>query len=242
MSLEVSVPSSVTGAVKPEEKKEEARPAWLPEKFKTPDDMAKAYAEAEKKITELSAKKTEATKTPAEAGAKAAVDFTAVAKEFETAGQISPETKASLEKAGIPQAVVDQYLTGLKASIEVFNTKAYAAAGGEEEYKNMIQWAGQSLPAEDKAAFDKIVTNGTQDEVLFAIKSLNSQYKAANKSGAVRLVKGSTSNPGSSGGYENMAQFMADVNDPRYKSDPAFRMKAEAKLKASPGLLKTRRS
>ena len=34
----------------PEEQTQEDRPEWLPEKFKSPEDMAQAYSELEKKM------------------------------------------------------------------------------------------------------------------------------------------------------------------------------------------------
>ncbi len=51
--------SDETAIEAPEEETPE-RPEWLPENFKTPEDLAKSYAEAERKITELAAKAKEA--------------------------------------------------------------------------------------------------------------------------------------------------------------------------------------
>lgn len=52
----VDAPADVDeeGEKKPEEAKEPEgeRPEWLPEKFKSPEDMAKSYSELEKKLTE----------------------------------------------------------------------------------------------------------------------------------------------------------------------------------------------
>ena len=61
----VQVEGNVTGSEAPVEQTQEARPEWLPEKFKTPEDLSKAYGELEKQYTQsrqeaASAKETEA--------------------------------------------------------------------------------------------------------------------------------------------------------------------------------------
>ena len=45
---------------------EEQRPEWLPENFKTPEDLAKSYGEAERKIHELAAEAKEKTRLEVE--------------------------------------------------------------------------------------------------------------------------------------------------------------------------------
>ena len=53
----IEVPHEVTGSVSPEQQAAERqqeqqtdRPEWLPEKFGSPEDMAKAYGELESKL------------------------------------------------------------------------------------------------------------------------------------------------------------------------------------------------
>ena len=49
--VEEEVKPDTSVAKTEEQTKEETRPEWLPEKFKTPEDLAKSYGELEKKMT-----------------------------------------------------------------------------------------------------------------------------------------------------------------------------------------------
>ena len=87
----VQVEGNITGAEAPiEEGVESERPEWLPEKFKSPEDMAKAYGELEKEFTK-SRQEPEEAEVPTNdveiEGAKEAVesvglDFEAMSNEY----------------------------------------------------------------------------------------------------------------------------------------------------------------
>jgi hypothetical protein len=110
----------------PEEEQQQERPEWLPEKFKSAEDMANAYSELEKKLgqpqpqEEEQPQQTEETnddeQTQAtnynEAVVEASQEF------FNNDGQLSEETYKKLEGIGLPRDLVDSYAAGQQALLQ----------------------------------------------------------------------------------------------------------------------------
>ena len=102
-----SQPSEASGEEEAVEEEEEAvealeddseRPEWLPEKFKNPEDLAKAYGELEKKMGEPSEEGDEA------APSKEAMSLESLNKyseEFNEKGELSEDSYSDLEKLGL---------------------------------------------------------------------------------------------------------------------------------------------
>src|SRR5690606_27809848 len=81
------------------------RPAWLPEKFSSPEDLAKAYAELESKLGGQKKEETPATPPTKEEAEKAVseagLDMAALSKEYAELGGLSEDTLKALEAKGI---------------------------------------------------------------------------------------------------------------------------------------------
>lgn len=214
------------------------RPAWLPEKFKTPEDMAKSYAEAEKKISELTkppaAAKVETPVvptvvpgTPTEADlAKVGLDMKALEAEYAAnGGKLTPESLKKLNDAGITQAHIDDAVRGRLAKAEDFE-KAIVKdiKGGKEALLEAVKWADAeakrgTLTQAEVDAFNAAMDSGNPAMGALAAEGLISKFKRAQ--GPV-LIDGQAPTDRAIG-YESRAQQLADMKDPRYKSDPAFR-------------------
>ena len=95
-----------------EEPKEE-RPEWLDDKFESPEDLAKAYQELQKKMSQpkKQAPKKEAEPAPTEVTANAIENAT---QEFAETGELSDKAFEALEAAGLPRNFVEQYISGQK--------------------------------------------------------------------------------------------------------------------------------
>ena len=220
------------------------RPDWLPEKFKTPQDLRKAYDELNSRFSKGEHKKADEVKpedapkadeTKPEDAAKEAVeqaglDFEAMSTRFAEKGELPPEDYAALEKAGISKDIVDDYIEGQKALAEVERQKALAEFGGEEAYGKMVNWAATSLSPEDIAAYNATVASGDMAKVKLAVAGLKARFEAANGS-EPNLVNTAPTN--SAGGFESRAQLTAAMRDPRYSKDPAYRAEVERRLAAS---------
>lgn len=224
------------------------RPAWLPEKFQSPEALAAAYAELEKKqgakpsVAENQDPTNPASKNEGEGGgdeaarkaaADAGLDFDALGREIAETGDISAEAREKLVAKGIPAEVIDQHVSGSKAQIALGVKAAYDAAGGEDAFKAMSEWAAKDASEEQLLTYNTLVQKGDPKSIEAAMKYLSGAYEAANGKPAARRVEGTANGAPSSDVYSSRQQVTADMKDPRYKNDPAFRAAVEAKVKRS---------
>lgn len=216
------------------------RPEWLPEKFKSPEDMAKAYSELEKKLgtkptqqeaPEDSEEAEEYSEDVIEESNGEAIDFDAFSQEYYENGGLSEDSYEALEASGIPRALVDQYIAGVEALNAQAENSAYELVGGRDEYQSMTQWAAANLPESKIDAFNRAVNSGDTNLVQMAVQGLNAQYRSE-VGRDPSLIKGETS--GNSGGvFQSVAQLTAAMKDPRYTNDPAYREEVGRKLARS---------
>lgn len=226
------------------------RPAWLPAKFKTPEAMAKAYAELERKQSQPKPKPAPAKpgkgtpNTPAEAPATTTLSPETVqefTQEFIATGQLSEESYARLQSEyHIDRAFVDQYVAGLQAQAQNALHETYRAAGGEEQYAAMSQWAAANVEKETLDAYNEAMNSGDIGRIQFSVKMMRKLYEGAGKPLPVqvpgqrqepaRRLGGTQSGPQGLPPYESREQLLADQRSARYKADPAFRARVAARL------------
>ena len=215
------------------EQVEEQRPEWLPEKFNSPEDMARAYESLESEFTkkkqdsevgEENAEKTDATSSP-----MSLETFSTFTDEFMETGDVSEESRKSIEEMGLPREIIDSYIEGQKSMLESQFNAIYSEVGGEENYGAMLEWAGENIPEDEQEAFNESVLNGTPAQMMFAIKSLASRWGGA-ESKASPLLQGSTGSVNASGAFRSLAQVTEAMRDPRYTKDAAYRKDVEARL------------
>ena len=224
----------------PEEQSD--RPEWLPEKFKDPADMAKAYSELEKKLGQP---KEEATEEPEQSETEAedkeeqteenvseAYQTIAEASKefFENDGQLSEETYNSLEKAGLPRDLVDSYAAGQQALLQSEEAEIKGVAG--DQYDAMAEWANENLPQEEIDAFDEAVTGGTINQAKLAVQGLYARYQNATGS-KPKLTHGNLSGT-STMPFKSMQELARAQSDPRYRSgDKAYHEEIDRRLSVS---------
>ncbi|MAO19807.1 MAG: hypothetical protein CMJ25_03550 [Phycisphaerae bacterium] len=235
MSTEtIQMEGNITGSEAPEEEVVQERPEWLPEKFKSPEDMAKAYGELEKEFTKSRQEGTqveETESTPTE-DAKEAVEsvglnFESMSEEYMENGELSSDTYAELESKGIPKNIVDAYIQGQQSIANNVKGDIFNSVGGEENYTQMTEWAADNMNQAEKDAFNLAVNSGDMAQAKLAVEALNARYK--NMVGVEpNLVGGRPSE--SVDTYQSWAQVTTDMKNPAYSKDPAFRATVEKKL------------
>ena len=105
------------------------------------------------------------------------------------------------------------------------------SVGGEQEYNNIVSWAGQNLDKKSIEAFDSIVETGNPDAIKIAISGLRSKYEFANGYEG-RMLTGKA--PKTSGDvFRSQAEVVKAMNDPQYDMDPAYRQDILEKLDRS---------
>lgn len=211
------------------------RPEWLPEKFKTPEDMAKAYAELEKKQgsaqeTSEEAETSESTETDETPSGD--VSFEAYTQEYAENGELSEGSYEALEKAGISRTLVDAFIAGQEARNAQFESSVMEMAGGNDAYVQMIEWAKSNLTDSEIDAYDEAVNSRDMRKAEFAVKGLKARFASENAQDPQRQLSGKGGNQSTSR-YESTAQMLSDMSDPRYETDPAFRRQVEEKIARS---------
>lgn len=220
----------------------DARPDWLPEKFKSPEDMAKAYQSLEAKLGSGNKEEPKANDKPAETPKgsestsqdaeaqlqKAGLNFDEFSAEFASKGELSPESYEKLQKAGFDQNLVNDFIEGQRARAVAFESSVKGEVGGEEKFNEMVNWAKANLSESEIAAYNKAVGSGNADTAKLAVLGLSAKFSAANGSEPQRTLGGNRASGDE--GFSSTAQVTEAMKDPRYKNDPAYRASVQAKL------------
>lgn len=213
------------------------RPAWLPEKFKTAEDMAKSYAELESqqskgKTTEPAVEPTEVTPETLEIDAtlKAkGLELSEFSSEYDKTGKISPESYEKLKAAGFSQDLVDSYVSGQEARAALHISSLKDSAGGSEAYSTMTTWAVGAMSPAEIAAFNSAVASSNVESSKLAIAGLKSRYEAANGR-SPSLLTGKAGTAPALDVFESRAEMTTAMKDPRYAKDSAYRQQVINKV------------
>ena len=214
----------------PQEQPQSERPEWLPEKFNSPEDMAKAYSELEAK---QSGKQTEESDTKQDLSIPelSEKDMNYYSQRFAENGQLDEDDYAGLEKLGVSKDMVNAYIQGQVAMQQQYTQTVYNEVGGQESYQAMTEWASNNLTPEEIAVYDKAVNSGDTTTTMSAVKGLQARYQLENGT-QPNLMQGKTTGTGVQA-YESLDQMKREMQDPRYASDPAFRESVQRKLAVS---------
>jgi hypothetical protein len=238
---EIDPESEETVESVPEEQTQQDRPDWLPEKFKSAEDMANAYSELEKKLgagaeqeEEQQPEEEQSDEQQEDTDTENTDTNTVIAEAskefFENDGVISEETYKNLAEVGLPKELVDSYAAGQQALMESEEGSIKAVADGN--WDQMAEWASNNLSPEEINTFDDIVQNGTVDQAKLAAKGLYAQYKAENGV-APRLTQGSVTGSATMP-FKSNQELARAMSDPRYKSgDKAYHEEIDRRIAVS---------
>lgn len=159
------------------------------------------------------------------------LDYSKYAAEFAQNGKLSDATYAEMAAKNIPREVVDAHIQAqtrvAEAEAEAIRNDIFTMVGGEEAYGEMVQWALKNVPRADLEAFDKLLEEGSLGQVKLAVQGLFSAFQNSNGKEPSLLGGGRSE---SKDVYRSVAELTADMRDPRYEKDPAFRADVQAKL------------
>jgi hypothetical protein len=216
----------------------EDRPAWLPEKFKSPEDMAKAYASLESKLGSQSNQPQaapaadQATTQQADAAlSQQGLDMSSFTNEFDTTGELSEASYAKLASAGFDKNIVDNYIEGQRARASMYEVSLKDSVGGNQAYGDMVEWAKATMTPAEIDAFNMSVSSSNPEAAKLAVAGLKSRYESANGR-EPRLLQGNSSG-GQGDAFQSRAEMTTAMKDPRYKADPAYRQSVINRLSRS---------
>lgn len=185
-------------------------------KFRTAEDLEKAYLELEKKLGQAKQEDQQPT-------------------EEETSDEEQPDESAEVREEEGQQGDEQEELQVNRLTPEE-EQALVQSLGGLDFYNQAIKWAAENLSQEEIAAYDGILNNGDRGAVTFAVKSLIQQFKAnGDYDGAPvsgKAVKGQGLKP-----FRSQAELARAINNPKYREDPAYRLDVEQRLAVSGDLM-----
>lgn len=223
------------------------RPEWLPEKFKTPEDLARAYGELETRLGQQAPQTPPVDKLPTKTSdltigtggddvapkpTLTQEDLARFAQEYASSGTLSDQSRSALD-ASFGKPFIDQYLAGVQASGELHVSKVHAAAGGAEEYTRMAQWASLSLPQAEQEALNRILDSMDTAAAVAAVAGLRARYQQAVGMPASQMFSGQADQMSGVVPYRTREEFQKDVQRREYRDDPAYRQKVMDRLSIS---------
>jgi hypothetical protein len=222
----ISQPKSITEST-------EQKPEWLPEKFKSAEELAKAYSELEKKFSSNTKEAKEQPKNKSEEVKSDNFSLDKYNDEYVEQGALSDKSYQELSKLGLTKDIVDGYIEGQKSIAQSYQTQIYNEVGSQEKYQELVSWASQNLSEQEVSSFNDIVSNGSVDAMKLAVRGLMATA-GMNKSNSQRqeLFEGD-SDEFSSDAFRSIAQVTQAMNDPRYEKDPAYRKDVTDRLAKS---------
>ena len=226
---------------------QEGRPAWLPDKFDSPEAMARAYSELENKFhasddqlqqleqqANYEQQAQEVMETPPhmvdQLLDERGLDFSVFQQEYNETGQLSEDAYLALQEAGIEPQMVDTWIAGQEAIADQQIDSIYNMVGGEQVYNQMLEWAGDNLQPWEMDAFNDQIESLDANS-MFAVQGLMARMQ--NDEGSPPMLYQGEPSQYSAPKYDSLAQLTSAMSDPRYASDPAFRMEVTNRLKNS---------
>jgi len=222
-------------------------------KFKSQEDLLKAYEALQKKLGNKDAEDEEepvegdsepAGESPKEEGTSEAVSLmNRLGQEYAKNGDLSEadvDQLIQLDSKELVSAYIEYYKSGqqraqVQATTESQVAEVVASVGGKEAYAEMISWAVDNLEQGEIDSYNSVTNSGNPAAIKFAVEALSNRYR--NSEGfEAPLVSGRKADSGVKP-YRSQAELARDIANPMYQQDPAFRADVEARLSRSKDLL-----
>lgn len=184
------------------------------------------------KIPEKKAEETAKVETPVVATED---DWKQWTIEFATKNDLSPETLETIKKkTNLPDSVINEYMMGQKAKLEVAYSKAAELIGGKDELAKMFDWASKNLTQAEQDSINNNLASPAWDVALYGLqakyaKATGTSKKAEPKPTARGQIPIASTQQGITA-YQTKREFMAERNNPMFNSDPKFRNYVEQRM------------
>jgi hypothetical protein len=267
---QLTIPEGIEGMVAPGQenileefvKEQEAQePELLLGKFKSQDDLAKAYQQLEKKLGQP---KQEADPEPSPAEAyspeqavgiygegpvealkEKGIDMADVMFKADQGQDISEHYDTLAETFGVTRQVVENYVSKAQGSApteapgltESDAAELKAMVGGDAAFNKLSQWAGSNLDKAELAKYNAVVDSGNKDAIEWALKALQARVAAPDSVVEPKLYGGGEAPAETK--FESQQQVLDAMNKRNsrgqrmYDVDEAYRDKVQKLLAVS---------
>ena len=226
-SVNISQPENLS-----QTSEQEVRPNWLPEKFKSAEELAKAYGELEKKMSAPQQEEQPVESVEENTQPEEVQQLDKYYDEFIEKNELSEKSYEELDALGLPRDLVDGYIAGQKALADNDVSEVENVVGGKDNYAQLLDWSSKNLSQSEKDAFNNTIDNGSTEQVKMAVQGLMGRAGMTADNPQQNLFEGSVDNTNTDV-FGSVAQVTDAMNDPRYQKDPAYRKEVEDKLARS---------
>ena len=207
-------------------------------KYRSAEELERGYLELQKRLSNKEQPEVEPQEEPTQEEESTDEDglYDTIMESYRT-GEWDPEVVSKVENMS-PVDVANMFLENQQTQQQ--STPQASAAdieqiqqsiGGADEYKSMIQWAGQNLSEQEVAMYDAVMDRGDPLAMFFAAQALNSRYQDAIGYDGEMLTGNAPRNTADV--FRSQAELVAAMSDPRYDKDPAYRADIADKLERS---------
>lgn len=213
-------------------------PFEIPEKFKgkSPEEIVKSYLELEKKLSEKQPNNPEKAPEPTPESVEAQVNSTLTPKDFEVYekaylenGKLDDNHYKELEKKGLSKEIIDLYIEGAKARDTIYTNAIYEAAGGAEEYKELVKWASENITDQSVIAdINRDLSSGNVAKAKWAVENLQLR-----RGTPPRKLEGSSVADTATKGYKDKSEWQRDVSNALYGRDKKYTQAVDARYLVS---------
>ena len=227
------------------EQMQEAEDQLLAGKYKNAEELEKAHIELQKKLGKNSSEdseeeefENEEPETETEEVEVSGNFLDQLWDEGTSEEKLSRETFEELQKMDpveVAKMAMQQRHQFQQNSPKPFNDndidQIQGLVGGEDNYKNLVGWAGDNLPEQEVRLYDAVMNQGNPLAAYFAVQALALKYQdASGRDG--QMVTGKA--PRSTGEtFNSQAELIRAMEDDRYADDPAYREAITKKLERS---------
>lgn len=161
------------------------------------------------------------------------VDFNQAIKEYNEYGALSSKTMADLAQAGYPAEVIEGFIESRQNLESEFTNAVYSAAGGEQAYNKVIDWAQGNLSPKVLNSFNRAIDNNNLEAVTLMFEGMKAKMIAKQGTRNPTIMGGGVTNGGYKG-FSNKQEVVEAMSDPRYGTDPNYTRSVELKMFYTP--------
>lgn len=157
------------------------------------------------------------------------VDFNQAIKEYNEYGALSSKTMADLAQAGYPSEVIEGFIESRQNLESEFTNAVYSAAGGEQAYNKVIEWAQGNLSNKVLSSFNRAIDNNNLEAVALMFEGMKAKMVAKQGTRNPTIMGGGVTNGGYKG-FSSKQEVVEAMSDPRYGADPSYTRAIEMKM------------
>jgi len=216
-------------------------------KYRSAQDLEKAYLELQKKLGE--GEENESESEGEEPSSISEIEITPAVELIQEASAVFAEKGAltdeviskfsEMNSADLVKAYADIQSKAAQAApqaqvAEISDSEVESiknTVGGEAEYDTLMNWVADALPEKQTETFNNLVETGNVDAIRLAVQGLKAQYDVINGYEG-RMLQGKAPQS-SKDTFRSQAELVRAMSDPRYDNDPAYRADVIEKLERS---------